>query len=246
MQPIDHAMNYSRDTALDMTSCLWKGIPSLLGMPGGQAPPLVVSDWYVTVLTLLYIARSPAFNGVVFKPWYGTRKAQGDQMSLKQVRLIWRLRSAICCISSCPHSSKWQLAIRSCIPPWPKATCHRAQTSSHPTQDPSPPSHGHPAAPILPTALLSLHPPSWAVHLFPPPLPTSLLCFSAHSLGGLKGASQHPLTPAPHVPPACLSSRCKRSKRTAKIAEGEELVGLTSGGQKQLLLLSRQEVKEEG
>lgn len=72
-----------------------------------------------------------------------------------------------------------------------------------------------------------------------------LLC-SAHSLGSLKGASQHPLTPAPHVPPACLSSRCKRSKRTAKIAEGEELVGLTSGGQKQLLLLSRQEVKEEG
>lgn len=47
-------------------------------------------------------------------------------------------------------------------------------------------------------------------------------------------------------PPTPLGSPCKRSKRTAKIAKGEELVGLTSGGQKQLLLLSRQEVKEEG
>lgn len=198
MQPIDHAMNYSRDTALDMTSCLWKGIPSLLGMPGGQAPPLVVSDWYVTVLTLLYIACSPAFNGVVFKPWYGTRKAQGDQMSLKQVRLIWRLRSVICCTSSCPHSSRWQLAIRSCIPPWPKATCHRAQTSSHPAQDPSPLSHDHPAAPVLPTALLFSHPPSWAVHLFPPPLPTSLL---GPLFGELEGGIAASTDPSPPCPP---------------------------------------------
>lgn len=40
-------------------------------------------------------------------------------------------------------------------------------------------------------------------------------------------------------PPASLSSRYKRSKRAAKIAEGEELVALTSGGQKQLLLWSK-------
>ena len=53
--------------------------------------------------------------------------------------------------------------------------------------------------------------------------------------------------PSPVCPPhTSPGSHCKRSKRTAKIAKGEELVGLTSGGQKQLLLLSRQEVKEEG
>jgi len=37
MQTIDHAVNYNRDAALGMTHCLQKGIPSLLGMPGGQA-----------------------------------------------------------------------------------------------------------------------------------------------------------------------------------------------------------------
>lgn len=66
----------------------------------------------------------------------------------------------------------------------------------------------------------------------------------ARGLGGGMAAST---TPTPVcLPPASLGSCCKRSKHTAKIAKREELVGLTSGCQKQLLLLSRQEVKEEG
>lgn len=38
MPPIDRAMNYFRDAALGMTQLPLKGNPSILGMPGGQAP----------------------------------------------------------------------------------------------------------------------------------------------------------------------------------------------------------------
>lgn len=53
-----------------------------------------------------------------------------------------------------------------------------------------------------------------------------------------------------HQPSPCLprlpGQQLQKIKAHGKNSRREELVGLTSGGQKQLLRLSRQEVKEEG
>lgn len=49
--------------------------------------------------------------------------------------------------------------------------------------------------------------------------------------------------PQPLLPPR---QHLQKIKACSKNSKREELVGWTSGGQKQLLLLSRQEVKEEG
>lgn len=68
MQPIDHAVNYNRDTALGMTQLPLKGNPISFGDAWRSGIPPVASDSYVTVLTLLYIAHSTAFSATVFNP----------------------------------------------------------------------------------------------------------------------------------------------------------------------------------
>lgn len=93
MQPIDQAVNYSRDSALGMTQLPLEG------------------------------------NSIFFRDTW---------RSLKQVRLIWGgqwLRAVAFCTSS-STMAQGKVAIKSCIPFWPKIM---DQTPSHPTQDPSPP-----------------------------------------------------------------------------------------------------------
>lgn len=68
--------------------------------------------------------------------------------------------------------------------------------------------------------------------------------------GGLDGdSSEHggaaSTSPAP-ASPGSPGQQLQKIKAHSKNSRREELVGLTSGGQKQLLCLSRQEVKEEG
>lgn len=68
--------------------------------------------------------------------------------------------------------------------------------------------------------------------------------------GGLDGdSSEHggaaTTSPAP-ASPGSPGQQLQKIKAHGKNSRREELVGLTSGGQKQLLRLSRQEVKEEG
>lgn len=70
------------------------------------------------------------------------------------------------------------------------------------------------------------------------------------SEGGLDGdSSEHggaaTTSPAPAFP-GSPGQQLQKIKAHGKNSRREELVGLTSGGQKQLLRLSRQEVKEEG
>ena len=77
MQPIDHAVNYNRDTALGMTQLPLKGNPISFGDAWRSGTLLIASDSYVAVLTLLYIAHSPVFNAIVFNPRYREKESPG-------------------------------------------------------------------------------------------------------------------------------------------------------------------------
>ena len=77
MQPIDCAVNYNRGTALGMTQLPLKGNPISFGDVWRSGTPLVTSDSYVTVFTLLYIAHSPVFNAIVFNPRYREKERPG-------------------------------------------------------------------------------------------------------------------------------------------------------------------------
>lgn len=77
MQPIDHAVNYNRDTALGMTQLPLKGNPISFGDAWRSGTLPVASDSYAAVLTLLYIAHSPVFNAMVFNPWYREKESPG-------------------------------------------------------------------------------------------------------------------------------------------------------------------------
>ena len=77
MQAIDPAVNYNRDTALGVTQLPLKGNPISFGGAWRSGTLPVVSDSYVVILTLLYMARSPAFNAVVFNPWYRQKESPG-------------------------------------------------------------------------------------------------------------------------------------------------------------------------
>lgn len=132
MQPIDHAVNYNRDTALGMTQLPLKGNPISFGDAWRSGTLPVASDSYVAVLTLLYIAHSPVFNAMVFNPWYREKESPGwsNVPEAGEIYLGWRkgrqwLRSAVFCTSNCLHGLRWQFAIRSCTLLWPKAMCQK-------------------------------------------------------------------------------------------------------------------------
>lgn len=166
------------------------------------------------------------------------------------------------------------LAIRSCIPLQLKAMCqkgkilptpHKIHSNSQLCAESSGmcppalllPSYAHPSFPSpFPLCILpALLPTSSHCHT-PTSLPVSHLTFwvdfpPIHRKDKGKQGGKAPWAwrghPQPRVPPPASPGSCyRRSKSAAKIVEGEELVALTSGGQKQLLLWSRQEVKEEG
>lgn len=122
-----------------MTQLPLKGNPISFGDAWRSGTPPVASDSCVTVLTLLYIAHSTAFNASV-QPQHSEMESPGqsDVPEAGEVSLGWKegrwwLLSAVFCTAPMAQDG---LAIRSRIPLCLRAMCCRGKTPSHPTQDP--------------------------------------------------------------------------------------------------------------
>lgn len=231
MQPIDHAMNYNRHTALGMTQLPLKGNPISSGDAWRSGTLPVVGDSYVTVLTPLYIAHSPVFNAVVFNPRYRENESPGrsDVTEAGEIYLGWGkgrqwLRSAVCCTSSCPCGLRRQLASAPASCFGPKQCTLRDKLlptpyKTHPNSDLSAESAGRcpPAPPFAqscpPSSSLPAHHPSpfTSSQPFCPSLPTT---------------TPTPLSPVLHptfwvgFPPLCRKSKGKRGGKARGLGGG--------------------------